>query len=89
MIKTFKNNSEAAQSVFDLISLTESESGYEVQILQTDNGKECQSNQFILGLNKCGIALTKTVLDYGEINLAFQQINCIIMRIAQISIIVV
>jgi hypothetical protein len=47
MIKTFKNKSEAAQAILDLISLMESQSGYQAKILQTDNRREYRSNKFI------------------------------------------
>jgi hypothetical protein len=69
MIKAFKNKSEVAQVVLSLISLIESQLDYQAKILQIDNGRESQSNEFILDLNKYGIVLKATVPYYSEINL--------------------
>jgi transposase InsO family protein len=62
MIKTFKNKSEAAQAVLELISSMESQSGYRAKILQTDNGREYRSNEFISDLNKHELPLRKLYL---------------------------
>jgi hypothetical protein len=87
MIKTFKNKSEAAQAVLDLISSMESQSGYRAKILQTDNGGEYRSNEFISDLNKRRIALKETVPYYSETNPVAEWTSRTIMTIARTSII--
>jgi transposase InsO family protein len=87
IIKTFKNKSKAAQAVLDLISLMKSQSGYQAKILQTDNGGEYRSNEFISDLNKYGTTLKETVPYYSETNPVAQRTNRTIMMFARTSII--
>jgi hypothetical protein len=86
LIKTFKNKGGALQSVLDVGSLMESQSGYQTKMRLIDNGREYRSNEFISDIDKFRIALKETVPFYNETT-PVAEANCTIMTIRQTSII--
>jgi hypothetical protein len=87
MIKTMSNKSDAAQAVLDLISRFESQFGYKAKALQTDNGGEYRSKDFMITLQNRGIEIKEVIPYYSETNPVAERTNRTIMTIARTSII--